>query len=94
MLVSVHAAALRGVLFIHEAWDLGLQAQCRLLRLDAFGDACLRLQALQGHAVPARARLQVAEQIWVEVCLRYGSDAVLAWLRGKDDMQRQLTRRL
>ena len=83
-----------GVFFIHDAWDLCFEAQCRLLRRDAFGSACSRLQALLCKAVPARARLQIAEQIWVEVCLRYSSDAVLAALRGQEDMQWQLARRL
>ena len=65
--VGVHAAALRGVFFIHDAWDLCFEVQCRLLRTDAFGVSCSRLQAHLGKAVPARARLQIAEQIWVEV---------------------------
>ena len=38
--------------------------------------------------------MQIAEQIWVEVCLRYRSDAVLARLRGQADTQWHLARRL
>ena len=34
------------------------------------------------------------EQLWVEACLRYRSDAVLASLRGQADTQWHLARRL
>ena len=52
------------------------------------------MQVLLGKAVPARARLQIAEQIWIEVCLRYTSDSVLAAPSCQEDMQWHLTRRL
>ena len=94
VLVPVQVAALRGGFFIHDACDLCFEAQCRLVRFDAFGHGCSRLQALLGQAVPAGACLQIAEQIWVEVCLRYRSDAVLARLRGQADLQWHLARRL
>ena len=85
---------LGGVLFVHDASDLCFQPQCGLVLSHAFGNRCSGLEAQLGQAVPAGARLQIAQQIWVQGCFRYRSDAMLAGLRGQADMQRHLARRL
>ena len=58
-----------------------------LLLVDAFGECLTRLEALLGQAVPAGACLQIPEQIWVEVGLGYGSDAVFALNPVQADLQ-------